>query len=171
MSDEHALSEEDRENLVAYLDGELDEEAARALEAKLNLDPRARGEAETMQKTWDLLDYLPRPDVSPSFTNKTLDRVSAYRPSSMSTSREGLRSWSFGAAWAAVLLLAVLGGFWGTERWARPERPPVEDPAKIDQQLVRDLRVLENRRFYENIDDVEFLKALESPDLFGEDSY
>ena len=36
------LSNEDRENLVAYLDGELDAKAARALEARLNLDAEAR---------------------------------------------------------------------------------------------------------------------------------
>ncbi len=36
------LSDEDRENLVAYFDGELDEESARTLEAKLNLDPQTR---------------------------------------------------------------------------------------------------------------------------------
>ena len=47
-----SLSEEDRANLVAYLDGELDDDAARALEAKLSLDPDARAEAETLRKTW-----------------------------------------------------------------------------------------------------------------------
>src|SRR5262249_17230514 len=69
------LSDEDRANLVAYLDGELDEASAQALEAKLNTDPRARAEAETLRRTWELLDYLPRAEVSTSFTHRTLERL------------------------------------------------------------------------------------------------
>ena len=41
------LSEEERANLVAYLDGELDEAKARALEARLSNDPRARAEMQS----------------------------------------------------------------------------------------------------------------------------
>ena len=69
------LNEEDRANLVAYLDGELDEHAARDLEARLANDPRARAEAETLRRTWELLDYLPRAEASGSFTHRTLERL------------------------------------------------------------------------------------------------
>src|SRR5262249_41070651 len=67
------LTDEDRANLVAYLDGELDAEAAQALEAKLSVDPTARAEADALKRTWELLDYLPRPEPSPSFTHRTLE--------------------------------------------------------------------------------------------------
>src|SRR3954451_13737717 len=56
------LSEQERADLVAYLDGELTGEAARALEAKITLDPQARAEAETLKRTWELLDFLPKPE-------------------------------------------------------------------------------------------------------------
>ncbi len=61
MADKQPLSEQEKADLVAYLDGELGGEAARSLEAKITLDPAARSEAETLKRTWDLLDYLPRP--------------------------------------------------------------------------------------------------------------
>ena len=67
MTDE-PLKEEDREELVAYLDGELNEEAARQVEERISLDPKARAEADALKKAWDLLDYLPKPEPSPSRT-------------------------------------------------------------------------------------------------------
>src|SRR5438067_2053670 len=63
-------------DLVAYLDGELDERGAQAVEATLGRDPHARHEAETLRKTWDLLDYLPQPPAPASdFTSRTLQRL------------------------------------------------------------------------------------------------
>src|SRR5438105_3538910 len=40
MAKQSSLTEEEKANLVAYLDGELEGPAARALEAKLNTDPQ-----------------------------------------------------------------------------------------------------------------------------------
>lgn len=65
--------------LVAYLDGELDPAAARRVEARLAADPEARARAASLKKTFDLLDYLPRPEPSPSFTTRTLDRLPAMK--------------------------------------------------------------------------------------------
>ena len=49
MAKQQPLSDDDRADLVAYLDGELDEEASRALESKLSLDPKARAEADSLK--------------------------------------------------------------------------------------------------------------------------
>src|SRR5262249_40048474 len=62
MSKRRPLSEDERADLVAYLDGETTGDAKRAIEAKLNLDPVWRAEAASLKRTWNLLDYLPRPD-------------------------------------------------------------------------------------------------------------
>src|SRR5438067_8003934 len=95
------LNEEDRTNLVAYLDGELDEAAARALEAKLSNDPGARAEAESLRRTWELLDYLPRAEASTTFTHRTLERL-AVQTSSRPVLRPGrarLPWWLLTAGW------------------------------------------------------------------------
>src|SRR5437764_11816096 len=110
------LSEEDRANLVAFLDGELDEATAHALESKLSLDPQARAEADALKRTWELLDYLPRPEPSTDFTNKTLSKLSVQSLSSKSvpvTAAPQRRrpGWLLPLGWAAALLLAAGGGF------------------------------------------------------------
>jgi anti-sigma factor RsiW len=66
--------------LVAYLDGELDEAAARRVEARLARDPAARARAAELKKSFDLLDYLPRPEPSPTFATRTLEKLPAVRP-------------------------------------------------------------------------------------------
>src|SRR4051794_26053888 len=81
MSKSRPLSEAERANLVAYLDGELAGEAKRAVETRINLDPTWRDEAEALKRTWDLLDYLPVPEPSPSFTQRTLSKLEPIRTS------------------------------------------------------------------------------------------
>lgn len=66
--------------LVAYLDGELDEASARQVEARLARDPAARARAAELKKSFDLLDYLPRPEPSATFTTRTLDKLPAVKP-------------------------------------------------------------------------------------------
>jgi hypothetical protein len=100
---------------VAFLDGELTGEEALLIERKLSLDPTARAEADRLKRTWDLLDYLPRPEPSASFTQKTLTRLSAVRgesllPPSMWRDRRWM---SFGAIWVAMMAVAMMSGFQG----------------------------------------------------------
>jgi hypothetical protein len=68
--------------LVAYLDGELDPAAARRIETRLAGDPQARAKAAALKKTFDLLDYLPKPEPSATFTSRTLDKLPALQPGS-----------------------------------------------------------------------------------------
>jgi hypothetical protein len=161
MPNSSPLNEQERANLVAWLDGELEGEAARALEAKLSLDPDARAEADALRKTWELLDYLPRPGPSASFTHRTLSRLAPAarpRPKLWQRGRRPL----LGAGWAAALVLAAVGGYAGYQRLAPPREPG-------EGELVRDLRIIENKRYYDGVEDVEFLRALDQPDLFGDD--
>src|SRR5262245_30216124 len=70
-------------DLVAYLDGELDPLAARKVEERLASDPAARQKAAALKKTFDLLDYLPKPEPSPTFTTRTLDKIPALKSGSV----------------------------------------------------------------------------------------
>lgn len=161
MPKKPADNDEEREELVAYLDGELSEDEAHAVEAKLSRDPKARAEAEGLRKTWELLEYLPRPEPSPNFTNRTLDRVSALRPTVATPRPNRWKPLWFGLGWAAAVLLVAASGFGGALFFH-----PVD---RTDEDLSRDLRVIENRRLYEAVGDIEFLKALDHPDLFGDE--
>jgi anti-sigma factor RsiW len=151
------MTEQEHADLVAYLDGELEGEAARAMAARINLEPTVRAEADALSRAWEMLDYLPKPEPSPAFTHRTLERVSAVR-----RVRPGRRrAWALAFGWAAALLLAAAGGFVGVSRLYPSDR--------TDEELVRDLRVIENRRLYEPIDDIDFLWGLNHPELFGDD--
>ncbi len=153
------LSEEERADLVAYLDGELAGEAAHAMEARISLDPRLRAEAESLKRAWDMLDYLPRPpQPSPAFTERTLSRLEPIRKKP--DAPPGPRWLPFLGGWAAALVVSALGGYFGYKAMV-PHEPG-------DRELVRDLRLIENKRQYELVEDFDFLNQLSDPDLFGE---
>ena len=169
MSTPSPLSEEERDDLIAFLDGEvteLGEDKARAIETRLNLDPTVRAEADSLKRTWDLLDYLPRPEASPSFTNRTLDKLSV-RETQKALQPRRPRRWPARLAWAAAILVAGLGAYLASLR-AFPPRPQERD-------LVRDLRLIENLRYYEAVaplpdeKPLKFLEELARPELFGDD--
>jgi hypothetical protein len=160
MSGLSPLSDDERAELIAYLDGELDEAASRTVEAKLASNPRIRAEAEELRKTWEMLDHLPQPEPSPQFTHRTVSLVSAARPALGGHAR--WRVWVGGLSWAAAVLLFGVGSYAAVMRY-QPEEPS-------DENLVRDLRIIENKRYYEAADDIEFLHQLDDPDRFGEDS-
>src|SRR5438552_2488606 len=161
MSSPSPLSEEDREELVAYLDGELDEEQASSVEAKISMNPTLRAEAETLKRAWDMLDYLPKPEPSPNFTNRTLDRISVRDTANALRPPRKIKRWLLAAGWAAALVLSVLGGYHGAVHSIAP-RPG-------ERELVRELRLIENLRYYETVDSLEFLRELDQRDLFGEE--
>jgi hypothetical protein len=70
-------------------------------------------------------------------------------------------------AWAAAVLVAVGAGYYVTDHLGRSNAPePIPD---TDLPLVRHLRIAEKWRLYENVDDVDFAKKLNQPELFGED--
>ncbi len=162
MTNQPPLDDEEQTELVAYLDGELDAEAARVVEAKIHRDPEAQAEAEALRRTWDLLDFLPQAQPSPSFTHRTLDRVSALRPTLKTTLMPRRRRWGLGLGWAAAVLLVGAAGFAGmTFFYPKPS---------VDEDLIRDLRLIENKRYYDQVDDLDFLRELDHPELFGEDN-
>src|SRR5262245_42678251 len=126
MPDEQPLDEQEREELVAYLDGELDDQTAQEVEAKLGRDPAARAEADSLRQVWELLDYLPRADPSANFTHRTMDKLGAVRPSASvpaATRTPSGRGWWFAAAWAAAAVAAAVAGY-AIARYSAPAAPP-----------------------------------------------
>jgi len=163
------LNPRDRENLTAYLDGELDPKSAQALEAKINLDPEARKEVEALKQAWGMLDYLPKAQPTAGFTHRTLELLSQDKKNpAVST---GAYSWfQFGpwlraGAWSVGILVAVGAGLAGGN--ALFKKAP--DTVDSDEPIVRHLRVLDKWRQYDTVGDVEFLKALNQPELFGDE--
>src|SRR5437016_9008568 len=106
------LNEDEKAELVAYLDGELDDAAAHAVEAKVAADPDARAELDAMKQTWGMLDFLPKASPSANFTNRTMERLSLEKVGPKKTMpMRGKHPWLARTAWAAAVLVALGGGY------------------------------------------------------------
>jgi anti-sigma factor RsiW len=166
------LNEDEKAELVAYLDGELDEAATQAVEAKIATDADARAELDALKQTWGMLDYLPKASPSANFTNRTLERLTLENVggrASKTMATPGRRfPWLVTACWAAALVLAIGLGYFGYTQFLSVATTPEPIP-DADRDLMRHLRVAEKWHLYENADDLEFVKKLDHPDLFGED--
>ena len=166
------------EELVAYLDGELDAKEAEALSIRLTLDPKLRAEADALQRAWDILDVLPRPQPSAAFTNRTLSQVipvpvspsgtqflassgpAAVTMAAMPALRSGAGFWLVSVL---VILVSGAGGYIGHRALAPPFKLVAPDPSLEDVPLIKNLRL------YRHVDDSDYLKKLDSPELFGDE--
>jgi hypothetical protein len=137
---------------------------------RLSLDPRLRSVADALQRAWDILDVLPRPQPSAAFTTRTVSQAipagfsgtqalppgSAVSIGPVPVPRPGPGFW-LGSA--AVILLAGVAGYFGHRALA----PPPPDPP------LEDVTLMKNLRLYRHVDDIEYLKKLDTPELFGDE--
>jgi anti-sigma factor RsiW len=162
------LNDKEREELVAYLDGELEGKRAREVAARISLDPKVRAEAEALSRAWDLLEYLPKAEPSTGFTHRTLERLAVTHRAPRLAPAGRWRRWVMVLGWAAaVLLVAGLSFALASRLW--PARPAAAEPVDVEAEMVRHLRVIQNQRLYELAEDLDFLLALDDPSLFGDE--
>jgi anti-sigma-K factor RskA len=149
------------EEIIAYLDGELDSSARQRLEEQLSGDQQLRQRLKEHQQAWDLLDDLPREHVDESFAKTTVEMV-AIRASEAMDDRSRTAAWRRVAAWCAGIAGAIVAAAAGygiaTYSYSAPNR-----------QLVDDLPILEHLDAYQNAGSIEFLKSLERDHLFVEE--
>ena len=163
-ADQQRLTSEERANLVAYLDGELNEAESRAIATKLTLSVTARRESEVLQKTWELLEHLPMPRASESLTQRTLTEIGRIDLAGNSLFSSASKTLRHARSLATVLLASaacfVLGFL--LVRWVWP------DPTA---RLVRDLPIAEHLDEYRNVGTIEFLERLDKSPEFSNDPH
>lgn len=174
------------EELVAYLDGELDPKATEAMATKLSLDAKLRAEADSLQRAWDILDVLPKPTPSVSFTTKTISQAipvpSGTQPTLLAPVASGSRptmpapvalptkaGLGFWVAAAVLIGAAGLGGYVGHALVAPPKGERDLEAQMMKDMSIKDLSVLKNARLFHYVEDLEYIKQLDSPDLFGDE--
>lgn len=150
------------ERLVAYLDGELDAEESRLVEELVSRDPRAREALERLERTWHLLDALPRSEVGDQFTQSTLEMVTVaaedeVRQHAAARPWRRIRRWLLGISGTVA---AALAGYVAVAAWT-------PDP---NRTLLEDLPVIEDLDEYRQIDDIEFLRLLHKEGLFTQEA-
>ena len=157
------LSDLERSNLVAYLDGELPETEADYLRTKITQSVTARREIESLEKTWELLDYLPRPEAPEALLSRTMTQVEALDARGGKLEEAAGRAGRIAAqvlACVAVGALFLAAGYAAT-RWLWP------DPT---DRLVRELPLAEHLDEYRAVGSFEFLKLLDTSPALGEEA-
>ena len=158
------LTAQQRDDLVAYLDGELEEDATEQIERVLTRSPVARHEVEMLTRTWEMLDLLPHPQASQDFTERTMTtvRIDEARDRDLATAvaqwAGRARRWVITSVAAAGLGVAVVLGFLVTNRWIPEET----------ELLVRDLPVIEKLNTDRDVGDTEFLEQLQQKNVLQE---
>lgn len=149
------LTSELRDDFVAYLDGELDEEATERIEKVIAQSEVARSDLEALAKTYELLDSLERPEAPSGFAERTMAtiRVDELRADPRDTwwyrlSRQG----GVFALWAMAVVAATTLGYVAANRWYRA---PSDD-------LVDNLPLIEHLDLYTEVGSIEFLERLSS---------
>jgi anti-sigma factor RsiW len=146
------------EEIVAYLDGELDMESAAKVERRLADDPRYNARLNQLQRAWDMLDNLRRSEADDDFVNSTVAMVAvqaedAAKTQALRAVRRRNYTW---LALTAVLALSAATAFIAfQQRLSRDNR-----------QLVRDLPLIERVDDYGNVDSFDFVKQLQQENLF-----
>lgn len=153
MPDPHQPDAALREELVAYLDGELPPEEARAVEERLSRDERYRREMQGFDRAWNALEELPQVSVDDSFTKTTIEMVAvaaekdlAQLTQSLPTVRRKRTLWVAGIAAVAALLGFALA------------RITLDRP---DRVLIANLPVVQQLDAYNQNLSREFLTALQ----------
>jgi anti-sigma factor RsiW len=162
MTDENRTLTTDEamdEQIVAYLDGELDREAALVIERRLAADPAYRARLTRLQQAWDLLDNLGRTEADEDFTHSTVAMVTVKAEEDSTAGRDAARrrKQMLWAGLGGLSLAAAVGAFLVVDRQLNSE----------NRALVRDLPIIEKVDEYTNVESVEFLKQLQKEGLFA----
>lgn len=182
MADTKPLPEDEpadgqTEELVAFLDGELDSKAADSVATRISLDPNLRAEAESLQRAWDILDILPRPQPSATFTTRTLTlaipgSISAGSGPAIAVPNQSSPTIPIAAQSSSVgfwmVSLLVLFTAAGMGYFAHRELAPAPKHVSLEP-VLEDHSLMKNLRLYRYVDDIDYLKRLDSAELFADD--
>jgi anti-sigma factor RsiW len=156
------LSPEHRDNLAAYLDGELEETATQEIEQILAVSEVARHEVDMLSRTWDMLGELPTHKASEEFTQKTVSSMRAAERSGPGLAgkafKRNARRGGVLALWAAILAVCGYVGFSATHRWV---------PNDSDE-LLDDYEIISNLDKLQEVGSIEFLQVLKDKRTFAE---
>jgi len=156
------LSPEHRDNLAAYLDGELDETATQEIEQILAVSEVARHEVDMLSRTWDMLNSLPAQKASEEFTRKTVSSMRAVDQSGPPLASQALtqnaRRGGVLTLWAGILTVCGYVGYSATHQWVPND----------SEQLLDDYEIISNLDKLQEVGGIEFLKALKNKNTFAE---
>ena len=151
------FSKEFDEKLTAYLDGELDTDAAREMEDLIAENSDVRRRVQELDRAWDMLESLQPVGVDEEFTRTTVELVQLENDGASPPRRSG-RFRSI-LAYLSIAAVCFVAGF-GAISWITTLR---------DNRLLRDLPVVERLDAYLQVESIDFLRELRDERLFAEE--
>ena len=135
-----------QEELVAYLDGELDAAARARVEERLTEDDDYRQKLARLERAWHFLDALPRTEADAKLTQSTIEMVTVAAREELQNAdvTAERRKW---LVWQQASLRFYSPGCSAIALSIASFRP--------NDQLVQDLPVIENVELYRHVDSVD----------------
>lgn len=160
-SDQDDQVDQESQQIVAYLDGELDAATNAEIEKRLVADAEFALRLQQLQRAWELLDELPRADSNIDFTRSTVELIAVCAEDDLQATKnqqtqKKIQSWLIRSG--LVSLAIVMGWFIGDWYFGRAQR-----------QLLQDFPVIHQLDEYRLTEDMEFLKQLQDAGLFIEE--
>ncbi|MES1213459.1 MAG: hypothetical protein ABUL64_02640, partial [Singulisphaera sp.] len=117
-------------------------------------DPHVREEVWQLERSWQMLDELPRTQVDESFTRSTVEMIALRAEEDLVAVQSEIprRKRRLAIVAGGLLLVAAAAGFLTIKTLNR----------RGEESMLRDLPVAEDLDQYRVIQDVEFLRALHS---------
>jgi anti-sigma factor RsiW len=151
MSNNDTLSDQDREDLIAYLADEVDPKTASRIQTLLETNPMARKERELLEASWQILDVLDRPKASQDFQTRTASMVvNAVSKGSSPSTKRSLVGW-----WIGGMTMGFAVGWLVT--FMLPDR---------HRQLLRDVALLERFEELRTTRTMGFLNLVDEAHLY-----
>lgn len=140
-----------REQLVAYLDGELSDELSQAVERQISEDDAVKEEIQSLDQAWNALDALPLASTSHDFTKSTIAMVTMAATQDVVNATTAMPALRKKRRWgmAALLVTFTAAGFLLSSLFV----------SYRDRQLIRNLPETRYAKTLNQVVDIEFLKA------------
>jgi hypothetical protein len=142
------------EELVAYLDGELPPDECRRVEERLATDAGYRQQLRDLDQAWEALESLPATSADDNFARTTIEMVTvaAEREACDRAAEAAIVNRKRYGRWALGGIAAAAVGFFAAQMIL----------PNANEQLIANLPVVYQIDVLSQIDDLEFLKKLES---------
>ena len=155
------VSDQDSQQLVAYLDGELDDQSSRDVERRLSDDPEFRLRLQQLQQAWDLLDELPRANRDEAFTRSTVEFVTFNVRQQLAETKQWIKPGKGKTIlWRLVITLLATGLGWWLGDWYFGQG---------HREILRDIEVISEFDQYRLTEEFEFLEKLEQSGVFDKE--
>ena len=153
-------TEPEMENLVAYLDGELDAQNVRQMEDRLAVESDLREKMTSLEQTWNMLNELETVSADKELVRSTMEVVTLTIEKDLSEDEKQFEK----RKWLDRLILLATIFLFGIIGYQLAALVGIQR----NQQFAKDIPIILNISKYKEIGNFDFLQALSEKRVFDE---